>query len=36
MWQRFTEKARKAVFYAQEEAGLLGEKYVSTEHLILG
>jgi hypothetical protein len=23
MWQRFTESARKAVFYAQEEAGRL-------------
>ena len=36
MWQRFTEKARKTVFYAQEEAGLLGENFVSTEHLLLG
>ncbi len=36
MWQRFTERARKAVFYAQEEAGLHGENYVSTEHLLLG
>ncbi len=36
MWQRFTERARKVVFYAQEEAGKLGENYVSTEHLLLG
>ena len=36
MWQRFTERARKVVFYAQEEAGQLGENYVSTEHLLLG
>ncbi len=36
MWQRFTESARKTVFYAQEEAGRLGENYVSTEHLLLG
>lgn len=36
MWQRFTERARRTVFYAQEEAGLLGENYVSTEHLLLG
>jgi ornithine carbamoyltransferase len=36
MWQRFTERARKVVFYAQEEAGHLGENYVSTEHLLLG
>ncbi len=36
MWQRFTERARKVIFYAQEEAGRLGENYVSTEHLLLG
>ena len=36
MWQRFTERARRAIFFAQEEAGRLGENYVSTEHLLLG
>ena len=36
MWQRFTERARKIVFFAQEEAEYLGENYVSTEHLLLG
>ena len=36
MWQRFTEKARKIVFYSQEEAQAYGEGYVSTEHLLLG
>ena len=36
MWQRFTERARKAVFYAQEEAQKFGAGYVSTEHLLLG
>src|SRR5438067_1458155 len=36
MWQRFTERARRAVFFAWEEAGRLGENYVSTEHLLLG
>ena len=36
MWQRFTERARHIVFFAQEEAGRLGENYVSTEHLLLG
>jgi len=36
MWQRFTESARKVVFYAQEEAQKFGEGYVSTEHLLLG
>jgi ATP-dependent Clp protease ATP-binding subunit ClpA len=36
MWQRFTERARKVVFYAQEEAQKFGQGYVSTEHLLLG
>src|SRR5579871_4459875 len=36
MWQRFTERARKVVFYAQEEAQKFGEGYVATEHLLLG
>jgi ATP-dependent Clp protease ATP-binding subunit ClpA len=35
-WSRFTEHARRVVFFAQEEAGRLGENYVSTEHLLLG
>jgi len=35
MWQRFTERARKAVFYAQEEAGRLGENSVGPEHFLL-
>lgn len=36
MWQRFTESARKVIFYAQEEAQNYGEGYVSTEHMLLG
>ena len=36
MWQRFTERARRVVFFAQEEAGRLGENLVCTEHLLLG
>ena len=36
LWQRFTENARKVVFYAAEEAQRLGDSYVSTEHLLLG
>jgi ATP-dependent Clp protease ATP-binding subunit ClpA len=36
MWQRFSERARKTVFYAQREAQRLGEGFVSTEHLLLG
>ncbi len=35
-WQRFTERARRVISYAQEEARRLGENYVSTEHLLLG
>jgi ATP-dependent Clp protease ATP-binding subunit ClpA len=34
--QRFTERARRIMFFAQEEAKHLGENYVSTEHLLLG
>src|SRR3569833_623951 len=36
MWNRFAEPARKSVLYAQEEAGRLKDRYVSTEHLLLG
>src|SRR5438445_4005100 len=36
MWQRFTERARRVVFFAQEEAARVGENYVGTEHLLLG
>ncbi len=36
MWQRFSERARKVVFYAQEEAQALHHDYVATEHLLLG
>lgn len=33
---RFTEKAQKALLYAQEEARAMGHNYVGTEHLLLG
>lgn len=36
MWQRFSENARKVVFYAQEEAQKQGEPYLGPEHLLLG
>ncbi len=36
MWTRFSEKARRAIYYAQEEARRLGENVVGTEHLLLG
>jgi len=36
MWDRFTERAKRVILLAEEEAGHLGQKYVSTEHLLLG
>jgi ornithine carbamoyltransferase len=36
VWNRFTERSRRLVFFAQEEATLLGKNYVNTEHLLLG
>jgi prophage maintenance system killer protein len=36
MFQRFTDRARRAVCLAQEEARLLRHSYVGTEHLLLG
>lgn len=36
MWQKLNESARKAVFYAQEEAGKWDENFVGPEHLLLG
>jgi L-glyceraldehyde 3-phosphate reductase len=36
MWQRFSERARKVVFNAQEEAQKFASGHVSTEHLFLG
>lgn len=36
MWEKYTERARRTIFYAQEEAGRYGENHVSTEHLLLG
>jgi ATP-dependent Clp protease ATP-binding subunit ClpC len=36
MWQRFTDRAKQVVFYAQEEARKSSAGHVSTEHLLLG
>jgi len=36
MFQRFTDRARRAVHLAKEEAWLLRHNYVGTEHLLLG
>ena len=36
MFEKFTDKARKVMGVAQEEARALGQMYVGTEHLLLG
>ena len=36
MFERFTDKSRRAVVLAQEESRLLGHDHVGTEHLLLG
>ncbi len=36
MFERFTERARRVVVLAQEEARLLGHASIGTEHLLLG
>jgi len=36
LWEPFTERARRAIILAQEEAQRLGNNYIGTEHLLLG
>src|ERR671915_492217 len=36
MFERFTEKARRVVVLAQEEARMLNHNYIGTEHILLG
>jgi RNA polymerase sigma factor (sigma-70 family) len=36
LWALFTERARRVIFFSQEEAAGLGENFVGTEHLLLG
>ena len=36
MFERFTERARKVVYLAQQEAARLGHNVIGTEHLLLG
>ena len=36
MFEKFTDKARRVVVLAQEEAKLLNHNYIGTEHLLLG
>jgi ATP-dependent Clp protease ATP-binding subunit ClpC len=36
MFERYTEKARRAVFFARYEASQLGSRQIDAEHLLLG
>ena len=36
MFERFTDRARRVMVLAQEEARLLNHSYIGTEHLLLG
>ncbi|HWU32739.1 MAG TPA: ATP-dependent Clp protease ATP-binding subunit [Marmoricola sp.] len=36
MFERFTDRARRVVVLAQEEARLLSHNYIGTEHILLG
>jgi ATP-dependent Clp protease ATP-binding subunit ClpC len=36
MFEKFTDRARRAVVWAQEEARTLNHDYIGTEHLLLG
>ena len=36
MFERFTEKARRVVFFARYEASQFGAPFIETEHLLLG
>lgn len=36
MFERFTEKARRVIFFARYEASQHGSQYIETEHLLLG
>src|SRR5690242_14135663 len=36
MFERFTDRARRVVVLAQEEARLLNHNYIGTEHVLLG
>ena len=36
MFERYTEKARRVIFFARKEASEFGRPYIETEHLLLG
>ena len=36
MFERYTEKARRVIFFARYEAAQFGRELIETEHLVLG
>jgi ATP-dependent Clp protease ATP-binding subunit ClpC len=36
MFERYTEKAKRTIFFARYEASQFGSPYIETEHLLLG
>src|SRR6267378_6748336 len=36
VFERYTEKARRVIFFARYEASQYGSQYIETEHLLLG
>ncbi len=36
MFERYTEKARRVIFFARYEASQFGAPYIETEHILLG
>ena len=36
MFERYTEKARRVIFFARYEASQFGQPYIETEHLLMG
>ena len=36
MFERYTDKAKRVIFFARYEASNFGSPYIDTEHLMLG
>src|SRR5439155_1626867 len=36
MFERYTEKARRVIFFARYEASQFGSSYIETEHILMG
>jgi hypothetical protein len=36
MFERYTERARRVIFFARYEASNYGSRHIETEHLLLG